>query len=150
LPRSARSRAPASPAPGHKIFQYLPRGLAIERPNQVWCSDIRGGHGLGEPDGAAWRLTNTMDSSFCISALQEALARFGRPEIFNTHQGIEISMFHPDVMSDVNSSPATQSPDWLIRESNARVSTKPSCTDASIFLSTPTACQPLYQGGSGS
>jgi putative transposase len=83
------------PAPGHKIFPYLLRGLAVERPNQVWAADITYvpiGRGflylVAVIDWAsravlAWRLSNTMDVSFCVSALEEALARFGRPEIFN-------------------------------------------------------------------
>jgi putative transposase len=84
------------PAPGHKIFPYLLRELTIERPNQVWAADITYipiGRGflylVAVIDWAsravlAWRLSNTMDVSFCVSALEEALARFGRPEIFNT------------------------------------------------------------------
>lgn len=87
------------PAPRHKIFPYLLRGLTIERPNQVRVrghrvhSDparlplSRRGHGLVSRAVLAWRLSNTMDTSFCVAALQEALARFGRPEIFNTDQG---------------------------------------------------------------
>lgn len=78
------------PAPGHKIFPYLLRGLRIDRPNQVWAADITYipiGRGflylVAIMDWAsravlAWRLSNTMDVSFCVSALEEALARFGR------------------------------------------------------------------------
>ena len=88
------------PAPGHKIFPYLLRNLAIDRPNQVWAADITYipiGRGflylVAVIDWAsravlAWRLSNTMDVSFCVSALEEALARFGRPEIFNTDQSL--------------------------------------------------------------
>jgi putative transposase len=91
------------PAPGHKIFPYLLRGLAIERPNQVWSSDITYipiGRGflylVAVIDWASravlsWRLSNTMDVSFCVSALEEALARFGVPEIFNTDQGSQFT-----------------------------------------------------------
>jgi putative transposase len=91
------------PAPGHKIFPYLLRGLAIERANQVWAADITYvpiGRGflylVAVIDWAsravlAWRLSNTMDVSFCISALEEALARFGKPEIFNTDQGSQFT-----------------------------------------------------------
>jgi putative transposase len=91
------------PAPGHKIFPYLLRGVAVERPNQVWCSDITYiplGRGflylVAIMDWAsravlAWRLSNTMDVSFCVSALEEALARFGIPEIFNTDQGSQFT-----------------------------------------------------------
>jgi len=91
------------PAPGHKTYPYLLRGLAIERPNQVWCADITYipiGRGflylVAIMDWAsravlAWRLSNTMDTSFCVSALQEALAHFGRPDIFNTDQGSQFT-----------------------------------------------------------
>ena len=90
-------------APGHKIFPYLLRGLAIERPNQVWAADITYvpiGRGflylVAVMDWAsravlAWRLSNTMDVSFCVSALEEALARFGKPDIFNTDQGSQFT-----------------------------------------------------------
>jgi putative transposase len=93
----------SKPAPGHKIFPYLLRGLAIERPNQVWCADITYipiGRGflylVAIMDWAsravlAWRLSNSMDSSFCVAALEEALARFGKPEIFNTDQGSQFT-----------------------------------------------------------
>jgi putative transposase len=91
------------PAPGHKIFPYLLRHLAIDRPNQVWAADITYipiGRGflylVAIMDWAsravlAWRLSNTMDVSFCVSALEEALARFGTPEIFNTDQGSQFT-----------------------------------------------------------
>jgi putative transposase len=84
------------PAPGHKIFPYLLRDKVIDRPNQVWAADITYipiGRGflylVAIKDWAsravlAWRLSNSMDLSFCVSALEEALARFGTPEIFNT------------------------------------------------------------------
>ena len=86
----------SKPAPGHKIYPYLLRDLRVERPNQVWCPDITYipiGRGflylVAVMDWAsravlAWRLSNTMDTSFCVAALEEALARFGKPEIFNT------------------------------------------------------------------
>jgi putative transposase len=93
----------SKPAPGHKIFPYLLRGLTIERPNQVWAADITYipiGRGflylVAVMDWAsravlAWRLSNTMDVSFCVLALTEALARFGKPEIFNTDQGSQFT-----------------------------------------------------------
>ena len=92
-----------TPAPGHKIFPYLLRNLAIDRPNQVWAADITYvpiGRGflylVAVIDWAsravlAWRLSNTMDVSFCVSALEEALARFGKPDIFNTDQGSQFT-----------------------------------------------------------
>src|SRR6266853_5785477 len=91
------------PAPGHKVYPYLLRGLTIDRPNQVWAADITYlpiGRGflyvVAIMDWAsravlAWRLSNTMDSSFCVEALDEALARFGVPEIFNTDQGSQFT-----------------------------------------------------------
>jgi putative transposase len=91
------------PAPGHKIFPYLLRSVVIDRPNQVWAADITYipiGRGflylVAVIDWAsravlAWRLSNTMDVSFCLSALEAALARFGKPEIFNTDQGSQFT-----------------------------------------------------------
>jgi putative transposase len=91
------------PAPGHKIFPYLLRGMVIDQPNQVWAADITyvpiGGGFLylvAIMDWAsravlAWRLSNSMDVSSCVSALEEALARFGKPGIFNTDQGSQFT-----------------------------------------------------------
>ena len=91
------------PAPGHKIFPYLLRNLAVDRPNQVWAADITYipiGRGflylVAVIDWASravlsWRLSNTIDVSFCVSALEEALARFGKPDIFNTDQGSQFT-----------------------------------------------------------
>ena len=91
------------PAPGHKIYPYLLRDLKIERPNHVWAADITYipiGKGflylVAVIDWASravlsWRLSNTMDASFCVEALEEALARHGRPEIFNTDQGSQFT-----------------------------------------------------------
>ncbi len=91
------------PAPGHKIFPYLLRNLKIERPNHVWAADITYlpiGRGflylVAIIDWAsravlAWRVSNTMDTSFCLAALEDALARFGKPEIFNTDQGSQFT-----------------------------------------------------------
>lgn len=93
----------SKPSPGHKVYPYLLRDLAIERPNQVWCADITYipiGRGflylVAIMDWASravlsWRLSNTMDVSFCVSALEEALARFGKPDIFNTDQGSQFT-----------------------------------------------------------
>jgi putative transposase len=93
----------SKPTTGHRIFPYLLRNLAIERPNQVWAADITYipiGRGflylVAIMDWAsravlAWRLSNTIDVSFCVSALEEALARFGKPEIFNTDQGSQFT-----------------------------------------------------------
>lgn len=93
----------SKPTPGHKIYPYLLRDMTIERPNEVWAADITyipmGNSFLylvAVIDWAsravlAWRLSNTMDASFCVDALEEALARFGRPEIFNTDQGSQFT-----------------------------------------------------------
>jgi len=93
----------SKPAPGHKVYPYLLRGLTIERPNHVWAADITYipiGEGflylVAIIDWASravlsWRLSNTMDTSFCVDALEDALARFGRPEIFNTDQGSQFT-----------------------------------------------------------
>ena len=87
------------PNPDHKIYKYLLRDLVIDQPNHVWCADItyipmqRGFlYLVAIMDWAtrkvlAWRLSNTMDASFCVEALKNAIARFGKPEIFNTDQG---------------------------------------------------------------
>jgi putative transposase len=91
------------PNPEHRIFPYLLRDLMIDRPNQVWCADItylpmRRGflYLVAVMDWAtrkvlSWRVSNTMDVEFCLEALEEALARFGRPEIFNTDQGSQFT-----------------------------------------------------------
>ena len=91
------------PAPGHKIFPYLLRNMVIDRPNQVWAADITFipiGHGFlylvavidwSSRAVLSWRLSNTMDTSFCLAALDEALARFGKPGIFNTDQGSQFT-----------------------------------------------------------
>ncbi len=93
----------SKPAPGHKIYPYLLRGLAITRPNQVWSTDItyipmaRGFVYLAAVVDwfsrrvLAWRLSVTMDTSFCIEALEEAIEKHGRPEIFNTDQGAQFT-----------------------------------------------------------
>jgi putative transposase len=93
----------SKPAPGHTIYPYLLREVMVERPNQVWAADITYipiGRGFlylvavmdwSSRAVLAWRLSNTMDVSFCVSALEEALARFGRPEIFNTDQGSQFT-----------------------------------------------------------
>ncbi len=100
-------RAPRTSAPhlGHRVYPYLLRGLAIERPNHVWCADItyipvRRGflYLVAIMDWAsrcvlAWRLSNTLDAGFCVEALDEALARHGTPQIFNTDQGSQFTGF---------------------------------------------------------
>lgn len=104
---SAIYQAPRTsvPHPEHRIYPYLLKGLAIDRPNHVWCADItyvpvqRGFlYLVAIMDWAsrhvlAWRLSNTLDAVFCIEAIEEALARYGRPEIFNTDQGSQFTSF---------------------------------------------------------
>jgi putative transposase len=91
------------PHPEHRVFPYLLRDVAVDRPNQVWCADLtyipmRRGflYCVAVMDWAtrkvlAWRVSNTMDVEFCIEALEEAMARFGRPEISNTDQGSQFT-----------------------------------------------------------
>jgi putative transposase len=93
----------SKPAPGHQIYPYLLRKLPITRPNQVWAMDItyipmaRGFVYLAAVVDwfsrrvLAWRLSITLEAAFCIEALEEALARDGRPEIFNTDQGSQFT-----------------------------------------------------------
>lgn len=91
------------PHPEHRIYPYLLRGMRIDRPNQVWAADITY---IPMPRGflylvavmdwhsrkvLAWRLSNTMEADFCVEALEEALTRFGTPEIFNTDQGSQFT-----------------------------------------------------------
>lgn len=91
------------PHPEHRVYPYLLRDLVINRPNQVWCADLtyipmcRGFlYPMAIMDWASrkvlsWRVSNTMDVEFCITALEEALRRFGRPDIFNTDQGSQFT-----------------------------------------------------------
>src|ERR687893_1776443 len=93
----------SKPAPGHKIYPYLLRGLVVDRPNQVWAMDItyipmaRGFVYLAAVVDwfsrrvLAWRLSITLEAAFCIEAVEEALARYERPEIFNTDQGSQFT-----------------------------------------------------------
>lgn len=96
-PRPNTSR----PGKDHVRYPYLLRGMIIDRPNQVWASDITY---IRMPRGwcyltvimdwysrkvLSWRLSNTLDSGFCVEALQEAMSLYGRPEIFNTDQGCQ-------------------------------------------------------------
>ena len=103
----------SKPAPGHKIFPYLLRGLVIDRPNQVWAMDItyipmaRGFIYLAAVIDwftrrvLSWRVSITLEAAFCIEALEEALTRFGRPEIFNTDQGSQFTSWEfTKVLSD--------------------------------------------------
>jgi putative transposase len=89
--------------PQHRVWPYLLRGLVIDRPDQVWCADItyipmRRGflYLVAVMDWfsrrvLAWRLSYTMEADFCIEALQKAMARFGRPAVFNSDQGSQLT-----------------------------------------------------------
>lgn len=92
-------------AKGHKIYPYLLRGLRVDRPNQVWCADItylpmrRGFLYLvaimdwHTRKVLAWRISNTLEADFCVAALNEAIHKFGPPEIMNTDQGSQFTSF---------------------------------------------------------
>ena len=100
----------SQPGKGHKIYPYLLRELQIDHPNQVWATDIcyipmaKGFMYLvaimdwHSRRVLSWRLSNTMDTDFCIEALEEALERHGAPQIFNTDQG---SQFTSEAFTDV-------------------------------------------------
>jgi putative transposase len=106
----------SQPAAAHKVYPYLLGGITIERVNQVWCSDVTY---IPMAKGflylvvvmdwvsravLAWRLSNTLGAEFRVEALEEALARYGQPEIFNTDQSL------PPRRLGAASSPATTSP----------------------------------------
>ena len=98
-----RRPSTTKPVPGHRIYPYLLRGLTIDRPNHVWATDItyipmaRGFVYLAAVMDwfarriLAWQLSNTMDASFCINAVEEALAKYGCPQVFNTDQGSQFT-----------------------------------------------------------
>ena len=93
----------SAPAPGHKIYPYLLRGVKIERPDQAWAMDItyipmRRGFvylaavvDVASRRVLAHRVSITMEAAFCVEALEEALARHGKPDIFNTDQGSQFT-----------------------------------------------------------
>jgi putative transposase len=103
----------SKPAPGHKIYPYLLRKLPVTRPNQVWAMDItyipmaRGFVYLAAVVDwfsrrvLAWRLSITLEADFCTEAVEEALARHGKPDIFNTDQGSQFtSLAFTQVLKD--------------------------------------------------
>ena len=91
------------PHPAHKVYPYLLRNMVVERPNQVWAADItyipmnRGFMYLvavmdwHSRKILSWRISNTLDTEFCTEAAEEALGRYGAPEIFNTDQGAQFT-----------------------------------------------------------
>ncbi|HMC72938.1 MAG TPA: IS3 family transposase [Terriglobales bacterium] len=98
-----RKPSTSKPTPGHKIYPYLLRGMTIDRPNQVWAMDItyvpmaRGFVYLAAVVDwfsrrvLSWRVSISLEAAFCLEALEEALARHGRPEVFNTDQGSQFT-----------------------------------------------------------
>lgn len=101
--------------PQHKIYPYLLRELTIDRPNQVWCVDItyipmqRGFLYLvaimdwHSRKVLSWRLSNSMEVDFCIEALKEAIAKYGKPEIMNSDQGSQFTGFEwTQALTDVD------------------------------------------------
>jgi putative transposase len=93
------------PNPEHARYPYLLRGLTIDKSNQVWCADItyipmRKGFlylvaimDWHSRKVLSWRLSNTMETDFCVSALEDALSKYGSPDIFNTDQGSQFTSF---------------------------------------------------------
>ena len=93
----------SKPHPAHKVYPYLLKGLDINRPDMVWATDItyipmkRGFMYLvaimdwHSRKVLSWRLSNTLDADFCVSALEEAINQYGPPEIFNTDQGAQFT-----------------------------------------------------------
>ena len=91
------------PHPQHKVYPYLLRGVVVTKPNQVWSTDItyiRLAHGFAylvavidwySRKVLSWRISNTLDTAFCVDCLDEALQRYGNPEIFNTDQGCQFT-----------------------------------------------------------
>lgn len=100
----------SKPHPQHKVYPYLLRGVAVTRPNQVWSTDltyIRLARGFAylvaiidwySRRVLAWRISNSMDASFCVDCLEDALRHHGRPEVFNSDQG---SQFTSDAFTAV-------------------------------------------------
>jgi putative transposase len=135
----------SQPTEAHKIFPYLLGGLAIERVNQVWCADVtyipmaKGFLYLvvimdwASRAVLAWRLSNTLGADFCVEALEEALARYGQPEIFNTDQG---SQFTSDDFIGTLKRPGTRSV-WTARAGAWTTSLSSGCGAASNTKKSP-------------
>ena len=129
----------SDPHPEHRIYPYLLRKLAITRPNHVWCTDItylpmRRGflYLVAIMDWAtrkvlAWRLSNTMDVGFCVEALKEALARYGKPEIFNTDRAVN----SPVSRSQAYCRPPTSRSAWMVVAAGWTTFSSSGCGDRS-------------------
>ena len=123
------------PDQAHKIYPYLLSQVVIERPNQIWAADITylpmakgfvylvAILDLYSRKVVAWRTNNTLTSDFCVEALQEALMRFGRPEIFNTDQG---SQFTAEVFTNVLK-PTTSRSAWTARGAGSTTCSSSGC-----------------------
>jgi putative transposase len=105
--------ATSKPHPQHKVYPYLLRGVAVTRPNQVWSTDvtyIRLARGFAYLVAIidwysrcvlSWRISNSMDASFCVDCLEDALREHGQPEVFNSDQGSQFtSKAFTDVLKD--------------------------------------------------
>src|SRR6266446_1143004 len=146
----------------HKTYPYLLGGLSITRANQVWCADVtyipmaRGFLYLvaimdwHSRAVLAWQLSNTLSADFCVEALEEALARFGRPEIFNTDQG---SQFTSDAFTGVLSRHEVTISTWMARGAAWTTSSSSGCGAASNTrrsTCTPMAASPRLRPALGS
>jgi len=117
--------------PKAAIYPYLLKDLCIERPNQVWATDItyiplaKGSPylvailDLATRRAMAWRLSNTMSTDFCIEALNEAITRYGAPEIFNTATKVANSPLAPSPMC---SKPTMSRSAWMARAAGSTMS----------------------------
>ena len=138
------------PEPGHKIYPYLLRGMAITQPNQVWAMDItyipmeRGFVYLAVVLDwfgrrvLSWRVSITMEAAFCVETLEDALARHGKPDVFNTDQG---SQFTSSVFTGVLPTTALRSA-WMARALGATTCSSSGCGAASNtrrFI-----CEPIH------
>jgi putative transposase len=127
------------PEPGHKIYPYLLRGMAITRPNQVWAMDItyipmaRGFVYLAvvldwfSRRVLSWRLSITMEAAFCIETLDDALARYGKPEICNTDRVRSLLARHSPACWPTTRSPSA----WTARAHGGTTSSSSGCGAAS-------------------
>src|SRR5271169_5134331 len=137
----------SKPAVAHKIYPYLLGGISIERVNQVWCADVtyipmaKGFVYLvvimdwASRAVLAWRLSNTLGAEFCVEALEEALCRYGRPEIFNTDQSLP-SRKRGQPIPPATTSPAPCSATgsrsaWMARAATSTTSSSSGCGAAS-------------------
>ena len=148
LESTAPKPTTSTPAPEHPVYPYLLRGLTISRTNQAWAADItyipmaRGfAYLVAILDWysrrvLAWRLSNTLDTGFCIEALREALTRFGQPAIFNTDQGSQSRRWTSPVSCSTGGSRSA----WTARGATSTTSSWSGCGGRSSMrrcISTP-------------